>query len=224
MTRAGCLIARDRQNDERTPLQAGRSATGRRDAQPSVHKRPGRATKRSTANPAPGAGRLVATDPCGARQWVSRDCRHCRDCRHWGESGSASAMWRMADGGGICPLAAAFLICELTLSTLSSPRTQRCLDVAVQRSVLKESLDARIVEYSGRHRSTGVIRHDGSTGQRTGQTLHVRRAPLNSEGFAIDIGIIRADASPARSVPGAAPIDWGRVNGQNGAVREYLEA
>ena len=47
---------------------------------------------------------------------------------------------------------------------------------------------------------------------------------VKGEGFAIDASIIRADASPARGVPGTEPIDWGRVDGQSRAVREYLEA
>lgn len=47
---------------------------------------------------------------------------------------------------------------------------------------------------------------------------------VKGEGFAIDASIIRADASFARGVPGSGPIDWGCVNGQSRAVREYLEA
>jgi hypothetical protein len=46
---------------------------------------------------------------------------------------------------------------------------------------------------------------------------------VKGEGFAIDASIIRADASPARGVPGTGPIDWGCVRGQNRAVREYLD-
>src|SRR6202042_3262019 len=36
---------------------------------------------------------------------------------------------------------------------------------------------------------------------------------VKGEGFAIDASIIKADASPARGVPGIEPIDWGRVDG-----------
>lgn len=44
------------------------------------------------------------------------------------------------------------------------------------------------------------------------------------EGFAIDASIIKADASPARGVPGTESIDWGDAKGQSRAVREYLQA
>jgi Transposase domain (DUF772) len=47
---------------------------------------------------------------------------------------------------------------------------------------------------------------------------------VKGEGFAIDASIIKADASPARGVPGIEPIDWGRVDGRSRAEREYLEA
>jgi hypothetical protein len=46
---------------------------------------------------------------------------------------------------------------------------------------------------------------------------------VKGEGFAIDASIIRADASPARGVPGTDSVNWGCVKDQSRAVREYLK-
>jgi transposase len=72
----------------------------------------------------------------------------------------------------------------------------------------------------GRFRDSDVLRHVFETvlGRCMSEGL------VTGEGFAIDASIIRADASPARGVPGTEPIDWGCVKGQSRAVREYLKA
>src|SRR5580698_4945093 len=72
----------------------------------------------------------------------------------------------------------------------------------------------------GRFRDSDVLRHVFETvlGRCMSEGL------VAGEGFAIDASIIKADASPARGVPGTEPIDWGRADGQSRAVREYLEA
>jgi transposase len=72
----------------------------------------------------------------------------------------------------------------------------------------------------GRFRDSDVLRHvfESVLSRCMAEGL------VKGEGFAIDASIIKADASPARGVPGTEPIDWGRADGQSRAVREYLEA
>lgn len=70
----------------------------------------------------------------------------------------------------------------------------------------------------GRFRDSDVLRHVFETvlGRCMSEGL------VAGEGFAIDASIIKADASPARGVPGTDSIDWGDTEGQSRAVREYL--
>jgi transposase len=72
----------------------------------------------------------------------------------------------------------------------------------------------------GRFRDSDVLRHvfESVVGRCMSEGL------VKGDGFAFDASIIRADASSVRGVPGSEPIDWGCVNGQSRAVREYLEA
>lgn len=47
---------------------------------------------------------------------------------------------------------------------------------------------------------------------------------VKSEGFAVDISTIKADASRQRGVPGDEPVNWSDSALSTRAVREYLEA
>src|SRR3954453_2496245 len=89
------------------------------------------------------------------------------------------------------------------------------------------SLEDAVPEHStfsknrhGRFRDSDVLRHvfESVLGRCMSEGL------VKGEGFAIDASIIRADASPARGVPGSESINWGCVKGQSRAVREYLKA
>jgi transposase len=88
-------------------------------------------------------------------------------------------------------------------------------------------LDDAVPEHStfsknrhGRFRDSDALRHvfEAVLGRCMSEGL------VEGEGFAIDASIIRADASATRGVPGTERIDWGCVEGQSRAVREYLNA